>query len=267
VSFSSKVWHFQTEGAPFQKTPHTRWQIVLDTGETWQASQVILATDAPAAEAILKAGPQTATLANDLYFPRGAATAVARLWFNRRPIQSAEGGMFSGGFTFDNFFWLDQIYEPYLRWSKATGGSAIEVHLYGPPAILAEPDAVLLARAITDVQAAFPELRDCRVGQVIQRNPPAHTLFGLGPTARHLGVRTPWPDLFCCGDWVRHPEPALFLERACVTGIAAANAILAGRDLLEWPTLAYPPPEALAGWIEKLMVKGRKARRRKNLQG
>jgi isorenieratene synthase len=239
------------------------WQVVLTTGETWQANQVILATDAPAAEAILKAGPQTAVLANDLYFPRGAATAVARVWFNRRPIQSAEGGMFSGGFTFDNFFWLDQIYEPYLRWSKATGGSAIEVHLYGPPSVLAEPDAVLLARAITDVQAAFPELRDCRIRQAIQRNPSAHTLFGLGPTARHLGVRTPWPDLFCCGDWVRHPEPALFLERACVTGIAAANAILAGRDLLEWPTLAYPPPEALAGWIEKLMVKGRKAKRKR----
>ena len=239
------------------------WRVLLESSEALEARRVILATDAPAAQAILSAGPQTGALAANLFFPRGGATAVVRVWFDRRPRQTAEAGIFSGDFVFDNFFWLDRLYEPYLRWSKETGGSALEVHLYGPPAALAEPDALLLARALSDVQAAFPELRGHRLHQVLQRNPPAHTLFGLGPVERHLGIRTPWADLFCCGDWVRDEAPALFLERACITGIEAANAVLQAEGQSPWPSLPYPPPEPLAAWIERWMLKGRKARRRK----
>ena len=75
---------------------------------------------------------------------------------------------------------------------------------------------------------------------------------------RHLGIRTPWPGLFCCGDWVRHPSPAFFLERACVTGIEAANAVLADLELPPWALLDYLPPEPLAGWIEQVMRGGRR---------
>ncbi len=223
--------------------------------------QLILATDSPNTAAILRASPGTAPLAAELHFPVGMETAVVRLWFDRAPLHTSEAGIFSGDFTSDNFFWLDQIQEAYIRWRKASGGSAIETHIYGPPQVLAEPDAVLLSRAIGDVQAAFPELRGHRIHQVLQRNPATHTLFGLGPPGTHLGVETPWPGLFCCGDWVRYRNPALFLERACVTGIAAANSVLRIRGLADWPLLDHPKPEPFVGWIERLIVRGRQARR------
>ena len=229
--------------------------------ETLRAEQVVLAVDAPAAKALLRASAHTAQQAAGLIFPRGTATAVVRLWFDRKPDQSAEAGIFSGDFILDNFFWLDRIQEPFLRWSRATGGSAIEAHIYGPPALLAEPDAALLARAITDVQAAFPELRGRRTFQHLQRNPPTHTLLGLAPAEQHPGIELPWPGLFCCGDWVRHPNPALFLERATVTAIAAANAVLQARALPAWPILPHPRPEPFAAWLEKLMRRGRRARK------
>ena len=249
-----------------EREPGGTWRVEVDSAEVGPALSarvVILATEAPAAQTLLNAGSTTAPLARDLYFPRGSETAVARLWFDRKPPATAEGGIFSGDFVYDNFFWLDRLYEPYLRWSKATGGSVIEVHLYGPPALFQEPDAALLARAVNEVQAVFPELRGHRLHSIFQRNTIAHTLFGLGPAHRHLGVQTPWEGLYCCGDWVRHPEPSLFLERACVTGIAAANKILEARGLLSWPTLLYPPPEPLAEWIQNLMVRGRKARKKR----
>jgi uncharacterized protein with NAD-binding domain and iron-sulfur cluster len=119
----------------------------------------------------------------------------------------------------------------------------------------------LLSRAINDVNSAFPELRSSRIAQSIQRNPPTHTLFQLGRPEEHLGIQTPWLNLFCCGDWVRHPAPCLFLERATLTGIEAANAVLASRQLHTWPLVPYLPPEPFVGWIEKLMVRGRKAKR------
>jgi carotenoid phi-ring synthase / carotenoid chi-ring synthase len=245
------------------------WQVHCQSTEnpqqmgTMKAPQLILATDSPNTAAILRSSPTTSQAAANLDFPRGMETAVARLWFDRTPIATSEAGIFSGDFILDNFFWLDQIQASYLSWRRATGGSAIEVHIYGPPSLLAEQDTVLLSRTISDVQAAFPELRGHRIHQIIQRNPPTHTLFGVGDPQRHLGIKTPWPNLFCCGDWVRHQTPSLFLERACVTGIEAANAVLSCRSLQPWPLLDHPRPEPFVGWIEKMMVRGRQARKRR----
>jgi isorenieratene synthase len=190
------------------------------------------------------------------------ATAVVRIWFDRSPRPGAEAGILSGDFVPDNFFWLHRIHDDYVRWHRATGGSAIEVHIYGPPSTLADPDAILLARCIADVHTAFPELRGHDIYHHLRRNDPTHTLLSVGPAGRHLGVDTPWPGLYCCGDWVRHPSPAFFLERACVTGIAAANAVLLACGLPTWRLLDPPAPEPLAAAIERLMMAGRRILRR-----
>lgn len=239
------------------------WQAELpsDNGSEW-SEQVILATDAPGARAIVEASP--GLNAAGLYWPRGLPSAIARFWFDRAPRPGAEAGVFSGAFTGHNFFWLHRLQDQYARWHRATGGSAIEVHLYGPPELLASPDAILQAHLLNDVQSAFPELGGRVLYQHFQRNAPAHTLLSLGPPERHLGTESPWRGIYCCGDWVRHPAPAFFLERACVTGIEAANAVLRTRGLPPWPLLSYLPPEPLAGWIEQRL---RHLRRRLSSKG
>lgn len=220
------------------------------------ASHVILATDAPATEALLRASPDTASLAEGLRLPGGWPSAVIRLWFTRAPERrEAEAGMFSGDFVLDNFFWLHRIYDDYIRWARATGGSAIESHIYGPPELLAQPDAALLAQAITDVARAWPELKGRVLHAAITRNDATHTLLHAGRPEEHLGVVTPWPGLFCCGDWVRDANSAMFMERSCVTGIKAANAVLRERELAPWPLLAAPRPEMLA-WAVEMEMRG-----------
>lgn len=169
--------------------------------------------------------------------------------------------MFSGNFVMHNFFWLDKMYAPYRAWSKATDGSAIEVHIYGPQEKLDLPDVLLLTETITDLYRAYPELRGHLTFQHLQRNAAVHTLPSLGPRESHPGIRTRWPNLFCAGDWVRDPLPAFFLERACATGIKAANEVLSARGLEPWALVDYLPPEPFVGWIEKLMVQGRKKMR------
>jgi len=166
--------------------------------------------------------------------------------------------MFTGDFVMHNFFWLERIYAPYRTWNKATGGSAIEMHIYGPQEALDQPDALLMARAISEFYQAYPELRGHLLHQHLQRNAAVHTLPALGLKERHQGIVTPWPGLFCAGDWVRDPLPSFFLERACATGIKAANAVLSTRGLEPWPLAEYAPPERFAGWVEQLMVRGRK---------
>ena len=228
------------------------WRVVYEAGgQTWlvEAQAVILAVDAPGATTLLQGSPATAAAAHQLRFPRGIPTAIIRLWFKVKPKAVAEAGIYTGDFVMDNFFWLDRLQTAYAEWSRATGGSAIEMHIYGPPELLAQPDASLLARVLIDTYRAFPELRGQLRHSSLQRNEATHTLFSVGEPGEHLGIETPWPGLFACGDWVYHPAPALYLERATVTGIAAANAVLAGLGLDPWPILPHPEPEWLAGKI------------------
>jgi isorenieratene synthase len=183
------------------------------------------------------------------------------LWFDKEPRKSPEAGIFSGDFVMHNFFWLHKIYDAYRAWHAETGGACIEVHVYGPEAVLAQTDAVLITNVLTDFYRAFPELKGHLIKPHLQRNAATHTLPALGARGTHLGIETPWQNLFCAGDWVRHETPAFFLERACVTGIEAANRVLAlsGKDGFE--IQSYPPPEPLAGWIEGLMLRGRRQRK------
>ena len=224
-----------------------------------KAPFIILASDAPAAESIIR----NSFSADHLFFPHGLAHAVIRLWFDKEPRKHPEAGIFSGDFIMHNFFWLDRIYEPYRKWHDETGGSCIEVHVYGPSDALIQKDAVLVTNVLTDFYRAFPELKGHLIKPHLQRNAATHTLPALGARGTHLGIETPWENLFCAGDWVWLKNPSFFLERACVTGIEAANRVLAkcGKDVFDLEP--YPSPEPLAAWIERLMIRGRKRRKEK----
>ncbi|MBN2002131.1 MAG: FAD-dependent oxidoreductase [Anaerolineae bacterium] len=242
------------------------WRIAIEgngraTPAIVEAPDVIIATDAPATEALLRAGQDTQDLAGQLRLPAAWASAVVRVWFDRQPQRGAEAGMFSGAFALDNFFWLDRIYTDYIRFRRETGGSAVEAHIYGPPELLAQPDAALLAHALSEITRTWPELRGHVIQSVLRRNPETHTLLRAGRPEDHLGIETPWPGVFCCGDWVRDPHPAMFMERACVTGIKAANAVLDARGLAPWPLLGLPRPEPLAWAVELAMRQARRALR------
>ncbi|MCC7118600.1 MAG: FAD-dependent oxidoreductase [Anaerolineales bacterium] len=219
---------------------------------------ILLASDSPSTESIIK----SSFPAKSFFFPHGLGHAVIRLWFDTKLKNIPEAGMFSGDFVMHNFFWLDQIYDAYKRWSAETGGSCIEVHIYGPPEVLAQADALLITNVLTDIYRAYPKLKGRCIAPHLQRNADTHTLPALGARGTHLGIETPWPNLYCAGDWVRHEAPAFFLERACVTGLIAANKILESAGLEPWEVKPYPPSEPLAAWIESAMMRGRKNRRR-----
>ncbi|RRR65320.1 MAG: hypothetical protein EI684_23550, partial [Candidatus Viridilinea halotolerans] len=227
------------------------WQNEHGAEEQITVPHVVLALDGPAAQALLTGSSATATEAAKLTFPHGLETGVVRLWFNRAPAAGAESGICSGDLSIDNFFWLHKFQRGAAAWHRATGGTVVEAHIYGPPDVLALPDATLLARAVTDMQRIHPELRGNLAHQTIQRNDPTHTRFGAGFDERHLAVTSPWPGIFCCGDWLRYAHPSLFLERACVTGLAAANGVLAAHQIPAWPILPATPPEAPARVLER----------------
>jgi hypothetical protein len=256
ITLGARVTKLRRAGQEYQ----VEWQSPAGL-QSVRAKNIILATDANNARKILQAS--FGAEVGGLYFPRALSNAIVRLWFDKLPEREAEAGIFSGDFMLHNYFWLDRIYNPFRRWGRETGGSVLEAHIYGPPAVLAQPEGAILAQAMVDAQQAWPELRGHIIGQHLQLNPETHTLPAVGPVDRHLGTVTPWEGVFCAGDWVRHTSPAFFLERACVTGIAAANAVLEAQDLPEWSLIDCLPPEPFVGWIEKLMRRGRQRRRKR----
>jgi isorenieratene synthase len=197
-----------------------------------------------------------------MIWPLAVPTVILRFWFSLSPrgaIAGPEAGIFTGDFVIDNYFWLHRFQQPFRDWNQSTGGSAIECHIYGPPALLTEPDAVLLAKALLDVYRVWPSLRGTSIQQSIRRNAPTHSLFTVGLTDQHLGVETPWPGVYACGDWVRYTHPALYMERATITGIAAANCVLRATGKDEWPIQPADRPELLARGVERFWrwVRGR----------
>jgi isorenieratene synthase len=223
------------------------------------SKQVVLALDAPSAHELLLNSPSTAAAAATLRFPEGVPTLIVRLWFRSMPRPIAPSGICTGDFLVDNFFWLDQIQPIYQQWHQATGGSAVEMHVYGPSEVLAQPDATLLARVVHDTYRAFPELRGSLLHAAIERNAATHTLFTPGDPARSLAVQTPWPGMVACGDWINDPNPAMYLERATTTGMVAANRVLCDFGLEPWPIAAHPEPEWFAGKLSNALTRFRLA--------
>jgi len=232
------------------------WRVETET-ESFSAGHIVLALDAPGARTLLANSPDLP--GEGLAWPQATPTAVLRFWFSVTPRLMAEAGIFTGDFTLDNFFWLHRFQTDFEEWHAATGGCAVEAHIYGPPDLLREPDAALLARGLTDLVRVWPGLRGRNIGQTIRRNPPTHTLFDSD--GLQLGVETDWPSVAVCGDWVRFPHPSLYLERAVVTGTAAANVVLAAQGLEVFPILQPKPPEPLARWIQGGLLRIRRAAR------
>ncbi len=204
------------------------------------AAQVVLATNAGATEQILSASG----MGEGFVFPGSLRNTVVRLWFSRDVGETPPSGMFTGDFVPDNYFWLHRIHREFREWGE-TGGSAIELHFYGNADLLDQPDRHFLILGVNEVVRAFPALKGAFVHGSVRRNSKVHTAFRV-MTDETLAVETPWAGVYACGDWVRYETRSLWMERAVTTGIAAANAALAGSGRSGFEVLQPNPPEVPA---------------------
>ncbi|MEQ8677877.1 MAG: FAD-dependent oxidoreductase [Aggregatilineales bacterium] len=220
-----------------------------------RAKHIILATNAPSAKRLLHASPATAPVAETMQFPNGLRNVVVRMWFSTAPKDGTDGGMFTGDFVPDNFFWLHRLYDEFKAWHEETGGSAIEVHIYGNEKLLDQPDRNLLITAIDEVQRAFPVVRGAFVHGAVRRNSRGHTEFRVPMRKDSLFVDTPWSGVYACGDWIGYDTPSLWMERATTTGIAAANHVIEHYQRESFPLIQIPPPGLLVRGLA-LIVRG-----------
>lgn len=226
------------------------WRIVVEDSarggmRSLLAERVIMAVQPPAAKRLLCASPDLADEAAKIRFPDAVQNATVRLWFDASPRDGTPGGMLTGDFLPDNFFWMHRLYDDFRQWHETSGGSAIEMHIYADSEVLAQPKNVLLIQCLNEVQRMFPNLKGHYVHGTVRINTLDQTLLRV-PTKDSLHLHTPWPNLYACGDWIGYPTSSLWLERSVTTGIAAANEVLCANSLEPFPILQPPPPEAPA---------------------
>ncbi|MFH1463624.1 MAG: FAD-dependent oxidoreductase [Pseudomonadota bacterium] len=212
---------------------------------TLRAEHLVLAVDVAGAAELAEGSVDLAPILGDLSVFKGRPAVNVRCFWDRAPDHTwGESGVFAGATTADNYFWLHRFQDRFAAWHRATCGAVSECHVYAPDSKHELSDEELMRRCREDMENAFPELAGHCIHTAIIRNRATHINFPVGCAERFPTVRTAAPDLFLCGDWIDGGEAVLYMERACQTGIAAANGVLGSLGLSPWPVLGSvaPPP-------------------------
>ena len=222
--------------------------------EALETRAVVLAPSVPALQRLMAASPElldgpgrasVASLATTSPF------AVWRLWLDRpaHPGRAPFAGTTRVG-VIDNIS-LYHLFEDESRaWAQRTGGSVVELHAYGLPQDMSEPD--IRKDLLQGLHQLYPELREARTLEerfLWRQDCPA---FAPGSYALRPTVKTSSARVALAGDFVRLPIPTALMERATTSGFLAANHLLAGWGVQGEDIWSVPPRGLLAGlpWLD-----------------
>jgi isorenieratene synthase len=165
--------------------------------------------------------------------------AVWRLWLDRptAPGRSPFVGTTGVG-VIDNIS-LYHLFEDESRdWAARTGGAVVELHAYAVPEDMG--DEQVRAELLAGMHRFYPETREATAiaeRYLRRRDCPA---FAPGSWIRRPGVATAIDGLALAGDFVKLEAPCALMERAAMSGMLAANHLLALRGVAPEPIWTVP---------------------------
>lgn len=207
-----------------------RWRVELAEGPPLTTRHLVLATEPGALQALLAASPQVAGVAPRLSRKARALRtappfAVTRLWLDRDV--AAERATFSAVSrepTLDSITVYSRLERPSAEWGARTGGTVVELHSYACTA----PDAdTATARMRAELAALWPETAAAQVVHLQQRLEATAPTFPPGGAGTRPAVTGDARGIRVAGDYVDTPFLNGLMERAAVTGVLAANDVLA----------------------------------------
>jgi isorenieratene synthase len=144
-----------------------------------------------------------------------------------------------------------------MRWSLETGGDVIECHSY-----LAQREAeacspeTLRNGIIAEIERVWPEIAGSVVHVESFVNERTFDKQTVGHQAHLPPMETSIPNLTLCGSWPRIDSAVHDMEKAVVTGMMAANRLLAARGLPSVPIVPlrrHPLPRVAAGLANRFL--------------
>jgi isorenieratene synthase len=210
--------------------------------------RVILATDAGSAATLMahSQGFSAETLSAFGSLHAGQRYAVWRIWIDRDLRENIPVFVIT-----EKMRALDSV-TAFHRFERSTvdalaGRSefVLELHSYAVADDL--PDDEVKQALLDDLVSYFPELRGLQIRHEAFQLRADFTAFHVGDFAGRPGTDVGTPGLYCAGDWVKLPFPAMLLEAACSSGYLAANAMLDVDGLRGEPIYSVPLRGLMAG--------------------
>lgn len=224
---------------------------VVTPGAVRSFDRVVLATDVPATQAILRASTGLEGLAPGVLAQRaGQRYAVLRLWLDRASRSHLPVFVITDRVRMlDAITFYERTEDESAEWVKRHGGgSVLELHSYAVPDDV--PDDEVRGLLLDEVKRFLPELEGAQVLDEhfqLRRDFPA---FHVGQHAHRPVTDSGVPGLKLAGDWVKLEFPAMLMEAAFSSGLLAANQLCAMDGVREAPVWSVPLRGVLAGFPE-----------------
>lgn len=230
--------------------PHGHgWRVSAETVDLL-TRHVVLAVDPGAIRSLLGRSPAVADVAPLLARQCESVSvappfAVSRIWLDRDV--AAERAVFSavtGQPNLDSIAVYSRLEAPSRDWARSTGGSIIELHSYS----CTFDDPVTAAAALrAELATLWTETADAAVVHECHRLEATAPAFPPGSAGTRPGVRSDARGLRIAGDFVELPFLAGLMERSAMSGVLAANDVLAELGAAAEPVIGVPQRGLLAG--------------------
>jgi uncharacterized protein with NAD-binding domain and iron-sulfur cluster/rubrerythrin len=198
--------------------------------ETILCQDVILAADTHAAQQVLRNSPGlNPNLVKNIDRLGTTPVIVVRLWFESlsQDPQQLESAITPDAVFIDNFFMLNSFSNVYNL-----EGAVLEVQSYRVETWLDRSDDELLKVVFRDLATFCPDANRGRMKSYeIQRHRALFTAYAPGRIELRPGAESGTDGLFLAGDWTEADWSVWMMERAIVSGLRAANAVLLRRGL------------------------------------
>jgi uncharacterized protein with NAD-binding domain and iron-sulfur cluster/nitrite reductase/ring-hydroxylating ferredoxin subunit len=205
----------------------------------YQCEDAIIATDTHAAQALLDASPGVGeTLKDDVGHLDTTPVMVVRLWFelDTEIPSEIESAITPDAEFIDNFFYLNKFSPTY-----DVEGRIIEVQSYRVDQWLDRPDSDVLDVVFRDLAGFVPRAQRSKLkASHIQRHTALFTKYAPRNFQLRPGVESGVQGLYLAGDWTRTDWSVWMMERAIVSGLRAASAVLVRRGLPPIDILMLP---------------------------
>jgi uncharacterized protein with NAD-binding domain and iron-sulfur cluster len=202
-------------------------QAVVCGEETFAADAVIFAVGITGIQKIVGSSaalrnlPQFCNLMN----LNAVDVLATRLWFDRKvDLPRASNACFGFDATTGwTFFDLNALHDDH----RNQPGTVVEVDFYHANQLIPMDDAQIIAKVQRDLATCIPAFGQAKViDSSVIRLSRAVTHFSPGSYASMLPMQTVIPNLFLSGDWVITRHGSWSQEKAYVTGLEAANAVI-----------------------------------------
>jgi len=225
---------------------------------------VVVATDSPTAASMLSR--LGAGLSTRISLLGSSHVMILRVFFKKRinldPALPSWAGVIGArevGCPFDFIF----VTSRFQRGNAKAPGEVLEFHLPMADRFNQDKREAILEQVLDWAFRFYPELRVGSARDSVHyltfndiRN---YTRNNIGSAGEGVPGVEPVTDtnkpesrIVLCGDWIRYPSPVQYMEKAFVTGVEAANAILRRTTRPTHAILPLPEPSAIqqtCDWI------------------